>query len=398
MRDTMRSIYTTIIMSLILLSFSNELLAKTQTAKDDGKPISYDFGHQYKVQSKILGEERQLLIYVPEEYQTSTEKFPVVYLLEGQTHYKHATIAIEKVQETGWMPASIIVAIADNEGTNSRDYGKESDNFLRFINEEVQAFVAKKFRVNKYKTIFGHGGAGTFLLEAFIKNPAGFDNYIVANPFGLRKPTLSRFEDLLDKNKTLNQSLYFSVGTVLDNGSYNVEPLEELAELLKRKAPKTLQWTYEYLPLHGTYGSANVTLYNGLSKNFTFYQGPFINSHQEFIDGNKMAGVEAYFRERGKKYDISDEVTVGTFMGLGFMLLDSGHPKVAAELIIDAIKDRFPESVDLYRVLGRAYMKMEDKEKTIKTFETMILKAKQQKHPQLDRLESGLKKIKKSYK
>ncbi|NQZ80366.1 MAG: hypothetical protein HRT52_05060 [Colwellia sp.] len=391
----MRTIYLTIIMSIILLSFSNNLLAQEQAVKGNGKAIQYDFGHQYQVHSKILGEDRKLLIYVPEEYQKSADKFPVVYLLEGQLHYKHATIAIEKVQKTGWMPASIIVAITDNKGTNSRDYGKESDNFLRFINEEVQAFVAKKFRVNSYKTIFGHGAAGTFLLETFIKDPDGFENYIVANPFGLRKSILSRFENLLDKNKTLNQSLYFSVGTVLDNGSYNVEPVEELAELLKNKAPQSLQWTYEYLPLHGTFGSANVTLYNGLSKNFTFYQGPFIGSYQEFIDGNKMAGVEAYFRERGEKYDISDEVTMGTFMGLGFMLLDSGHPKVAAEILLDAIRDRFPESAQLYRVLGRAYMKMEDKEKTIKAYETMVLKAKQQKHPQLERFENALKWVKK---
>jgi predicted alpha/beta superfamily hydrolase len=381
-------------MSVSLLSFSNTLLAKEHFIKDNGTPITYNFGHQYTLQSKILGEDRKLLIYVPEEYQKSADKFPVVYLLEGQTHYKHATIAIEKVQKTGWMPASIIVAITDNKGTNSRDYGNESDNFIRFINEEVQAFVAKKFRVNSYKTIFGHGGAGTFLLETFIKDPSGFDNYIVANPFGLRKPILTRFENLLDKNKTLNQSLYFSVGTVLDNGSYNVEPVEELAELLKNKAPKSLQWTYEYLPLHGTFGSANVTLYNGLSKNFTFYQGPFIGSYQEFIDGNKMAGVEAYFRERGEKYDLSADVTMGTFMGLGFMLLDSGHPKVAVKLLLDAIKDRFPESVQLYRVLGRAYMKMEDKEKTIQAYETMVLKAKQQKHPQLDRFENTFKRVK----
>jgi hypothetical protein len=171
--------------------------------------------------------------------------------------------------------------------------------------------------------------------------------------------------------------------------------VEELAELLKNKAPKGLQWTYEYLPLHGTYGSANVTLYNGLSKNFTFYQGPFINSYQAYINGNEMEGVEAYFRERGEKYDISDEVTMETFMGLGFMLLDSGHPKVAVDLLLDTIKTRFPESAQLYRVLGRAYMKMEDKEKTIKAYETMVLKAKQQKHPKLERFESALERVKK---
>jgi len=388
----MQTIYLAIIMSAIL-SFSSNLLAEEHATKEHGKPIEYSFGHQYQLQSEILGEDRQLLIYVPEEYKSSNKKFPVVYVLEGDTHYKHATISVEKIQKSGWMPASIIVAITDNKNTNTRDYRNEREKFLQFINEEVQPFVGKNFRVNGYKTLFGHAMSGRFVLETFIKTPDEFDNYISANPYGL-KGLISEFEDLLSKNQALDQSLYFTMGTVLDNGSYNVDPAEELAKLLKNKAPKSLQWTYEYLPLHGSHSSANVTLYNGLSKNFTFFQGPFIGSYQEFVDGNKMAGVEAYFKERGNKYHISDEVTMGTFMGLGFMLLDGGHPNVAAEILIDAIKDRFPESIELYRVLGRAYMKMEDKEKTIKAYETMVLKAKQQKHPRLDGFESLLKQVK----
>lgn len=392
---TMRSIYLAIIMSVILFSFSNNLLAEEHAAKDNGKPITYNFGKQYQIQSKILGEDRQLLIYVPEEYQKSTEKFPVIYILEGDTHYKHATIAVEKVQKTGWMPASIIVAITDNEGTNTRDYVNESDNFLRFINQEVQSFVAQNFRVNGYKTLFGDNQSGTFVLETFIKDPDEFDNYIVSNP-RIRQGLITKFENLLDKNKTLNQALYFSMGTVLDNGSYNVEPAAALAELLKNKAPKSLQWKYQYLPLHGTFGAANVTLYDGLSENFTFFQGPFISSYQEFIDGNGMEGVEAYFRERGKKYHISDEVTIGSLMGLGFMLLDGGHPKEAVKVLLEAINNRYPESIQLYRVLGRAYLKLDDNKKAVEAYEKMVLKAKQKNHPQLDRFENLLERVRKT--
>jgi len=275
--------------------FSNNLLAQDQATKDIGKPITYNFGHQYQIQSKILGEERQLLIYVPEEYQKSTDKFPVVYVLEGQIHYKHATISVEKIQKSGWMPASIIVAITDNEGTNTRDYRNESDNFLRFINQEVQPFVAKNFRVNGFKTLFGHRDSGTFVLETFIKNPNEFDNYIAGNPY-FRKELITKFENFIEENKTLNQSLYFSMGTVLDNGSYNVKPAEELAELLKNKAPKSLQWKYQYLPLHGAHSSANVTLYDGLSVTFADYLGLPIYNYQDFIDVNGMEGVIAFFK------------------------------------------------------------------------------------------------------
>jgi predicted alpha/beta superfamily hydrolase len=378
-------------MSLALL-LSNHSLAKQPVAKDNGKAVTYNFGHQYQIQSKILGEERQLLIYVPEAYQKSAEKFPVIYILQGNVHYKHAVISAEKIQKSGWMPASIIVAIPDNEGTNTRDYKDESDNFLRFINQEVQAFVAKNFRVSGFKTLFGHMASGKFVLDTFLKNPDEFDIYISANPI-FRQETLTQFENFLDKKPSLDQALYFSMGTVLDNGSYNVEPATALAELLKNKAPESLQWKYQYLPLHGTYSSANVTLYDGLSETFTDYQGPFISSYQEFVDGNGMEGVKASYREIGKKYHISEEFDIGIFMNLGFMFMDSGHPKEAVELVVDGIKNYFPESIQLHRVLGRAYEKMGSNDQAFKTYEKMVLKAKQQNHPRLDGFENLLERF-----
>ena len=384
----MRSIYLAVIMFVTLLSFSVNVLAKEQAVKEIGKPIQYNFGHQYQIQSKTLEEERQLLIYVPDEYHKSTDKFPVIYILQGNIHYKHAVISAEKIQNSGWMPASIIVAIPDNAGTNTRDYRNESDNFLRFINQEVQPFVAKNFRVN------GHNASGKFVLDAFLKDPDEFDIYISANPI-FRQETITKFEDFLDDKKTLNQSLYFSMGTILDNGSYNVEPAVALAELLKKKAPKSLQWKYQYLPLHGTYSSANVTLYDGLSETFTDYQGPYISSYQEYLDGNGMEGVKASYREIGMKYHISDKLDIGIFMNLGFMFMDSGHPKEAVELVVDGINNYFPDSIQLHRVLGRAYEKMGDNEQAFKAYEKMVLKAKQQKHPRLDDFENQLERIRK---
>lgn len=388
----MRVILLTII-STIMLSFTNNLLAKEQSATEQGTPIQYNFGHQYQIHSKILSEERQLLVYVPEEYHQSMEKFPVLYLVQGNIHYKHAVISAEKIQKSGWMPASIVVAITEREGTTVRDFGNESDKFLNFINQEVKPFIAKNFRVNGFNMLFGHRTSGKFVLDTFMDDTEQFDIYITANA-RFRADTITKFEDFLrkNKNKEFHQALYFSMGTVVDNGPYNVEPAEELAKLLKNDAPESLQWKYEYLPLHGAYSSANVTLYNGLSETFSDYQGqPY--TYEEFLEIGGMEGIKAIFRERGKKYHISDKVEVNTFMGLGFSFLDNGHPEAAVELLKDALKNYHPESFQLYRVLGRAYMKMEDKENTIKSYETMVAKAKEQNDPQLDTWENLLERV-----
>jgi len=390
----MRSAYLAIIMSVTLFSFSSYLLAEEQVVKSIGNPIEYNFGHKYQIQSKILGEERQLLIYVPDEYRQSTDKFPVIYILDGNIHYKHAVVSVETLQKKGQIPASIIVAITDNKGTHRRDFVNERDNFSRFIKQEVQSFVAKKFRVNAYKTLFGHSRAGAFVLETFIKAPDSFDNYIAANPI-IRKELITKFEELLEKNKSGNQSLYFSMGGVHDVGPNALVLMNKLSEQLKSKAPKSLQWKYQYFPQHVHHTTPNVSLYEGLAVNFTDYQDPIISSCQKFVDGNGMEGVNAYFRKRAIKYYTNDKVTTNTIAGLGYAFMEGNNEKESVKLLLHVIKNIYPESIHLHRVLGNAYEKMASYEQALEIYEKMLLMANQQNKLGIDYYESQVDRVKK---
>jgi len=390
----MRSLQLAIIVSVALFSFPNSLSAADQAAKDNGTPIRYDFGHQYQLQSEILSEERQLLIYVPDGYQKSADKYPVVYILDGNIHYKHAVITVETLQKKGQMPASIIVAIPNNTGTLMRDFVTEGDNFLRFINHEVEPYIAQNFRVNGYKTLFGHARPGAFVLETFIKNPDGFDNYIAANPI-IEKELITKFEGLLHQNKTLNQSLFFSMGGVHDVGPKSVRLMNELAEVLKSHAPKTFQWAYRYMPQHVHHTSPIPSLYEGLALNFVDYQDPIISSYQKFVDGNGMEGVKAYFRKRALKYYTTDEVTTNTVAGLGFAFIEGNSEKEAVILLKDVLQNMHPQSIHLHRVLARAYEKMESYEQALRLYEKMIVMAKQQNKSGIDYYESQVERVKK---
>ena len=89
-----------------------------------GTPITYDAGIQYQIHSSILAEDRQLLIHLPEGYEDSETRYPVIYVLDGKGHFRHATTAVTLLESHDMMPQSIIVAIPNNRGTRSRDLGK----------------------------------------------------------------------------------------------------------------------------------------------------------------------------------------------------------------------------------------------------------------------------------
>ena len=384
-------IFRSIIIFALFGYFSSNIVAQNST----GTTITYNFGTQYQLQSKILGETRQLLIYVPEKYKKSTEKFPVIYVLDGDKHYKHAIVSAEKLQKNGLIPASIIVAIPDNKGTHMRDYTQDSDKFSRFLREEVQSFVTKNFRTNEYKTLYGHSRPGAFVLETFVKEPNAFNSYIAASPVTSKK-ILTKFEKLFDKNTMLNQTIYFTVGGIDNEGSRSVNLMKSLSDLLTKRAPKSLQWKHTHLTQHYHHTTSNGTFYDGLAESFTDYQDPIISSYQQYLDGNGMDGIKAYFKKRALKYYTDEKITVNAIAGFGFTFMFDNKAQQAVDLLLDDIKNNHPTSIKLYGVLSAAYRTLGLKDKTLKVLEKMVSMAKQQNDPQLDRYESSLKRFKKS--
>ncbi len=77
----MRYLNLLIITALTTAVVGNSTLAVAQ----EGEPITVDVGKRYQINSAILGEQRDLLIHLPEGYQQSDGKYPVIYVLDGDT-------------------------------------------------------------------------------------------------------------------------------------------------------------------------------------------------------------------------------------------------------------------------------------------------------------------------
>lgn len=234
------------------------------------KPITIEIGTHYKLQSSVLKEERSLLIHLPESYKGSKRKYPVIYVLDGYNHFHHATTASTILQNNEKMPESIIVAIPNNQGTRRRDLGRERNNFKKFIKEEIIPFVEKNYRTSNHKTIFGHSMAGAFVLNYLATEPELFNNYIAASPVIqiFNSELLTKFQELFKSKKTLNKSLYFTLTGVDAEGQRATDALNQFVSLLKKNAPKTLKWKYNYIENQVHMTTPYLTVYEGFSMVF----------------------------------------------------------------------------------------------------------------------------------
>ncbi|MCR4396427.1 MAG: esterase family protein, partial [Candidatus Saccharicenans sp.] len=90
-----RQVISLITLSIILLSFIRAGFAETGI-------INGQVLEGLTVQSKILGKEVRYTIYLPPDYQTSSRRYPVVYLLHGYTD-----------NDTGWLQFGEVNLTAD---------------------------------------------------------------------------------------------------------------------------------------------------------------------------------------------------------------------------------------------------------------------------------------------
>ena len=182
----------------------------------------------YSIHSEVLGEDRNVLIYLPPSYGTEANRerrYPVLYLLDGPAYF-HATTGIAyHLGDAGAavqrIPEHIVVAIRNirtsTNATRTRDMtpshmtsGLYSENsggaayFRAFLESELIPQIDSRFRTQTKRILVGHSLAGLFTLDTLIERPQLFAAYIAIDP------TASWDDNLLSrklKSRTGEQSL-----------------------------------------------------------------------------------------------------------------------------------------------------------------------------------------------
>ncbi len=185
----------------LALLFSSVLAFSQQ--KKAAKPVEskpFVLGLIEEINSKELGEKRLLNIYLPEGYdQNDTTRYPVVYLLDGSADedFIHV-VGLYQFNNFSWInrvPKSIIVGIANIDRKRDFTYptsiaadqkryptAGKSENFIRFMEKELQPYIQNKFKTNSSKTLIGQSLAGLLATEVFLKKPELFNEYIIISP------------------------------------------------------------------------------------------------------------------------------------------------------------------------------------------------------------------------
>lgn len=216
-------------------------------------------GETFTIDSKILGEKRRINVYIPSIYLESPDtKLPVLYMPDGgmAEDFLHVAGLVQVSVGNQTMRPFLLVGIENTErrrdmtGPTENEEDKKiavrvggSEKFRKFLKDELMPQIKERYHTTNETAIVGESLAGLFVMETFFLEPDLFDTYIALDPslWWNNQKLVKTADKKLQSQPKLKKNLYFASSD--EKGISDIT--QQLAEILGKYAPSTLNWHYE---------------------------------------------------------------------------------------------------------------------------------------------------------
>jgi predicted alpha/beta superfamily hydrolase len=195
------------------------------------------------ISSKYLPRKRDIIVWLPPDYEESKQRYPVFYMHDGQNLMDKATAfsgeewrvdeAAQKLIQSGDVVPLIIVGVYHTEdrfdeytqvkdtGESAQHGGGNADAYGKFLVEELKPMIDRTFRTKTGPESTGLGGSslgGLVTLHLGLKYPNIFRRLAVVSPsvFWGNKDILARVKALKRKQPL---KIWVDIGTEESKGS-----------------------------------------------------------------------------------------------------------------------------------------------------------------------------------
>ena len=370
----MNRIFRTDLKGIFLLIGITIFLLPSLSAQEDGEEIV--IGNYYKLDSKILGEERTLLVHLPQGYHQTDADYPVVYLLYGDqvtTYFAEAVAILDRLGQTGRIPPMILVSVMNKD--RYRDLlplypdGSRTGigNFQKFFSEELFPWVEGNYRTKSYRILVGPQAGGNFGLHTLASKPELFDAFILNNPFrwvGGRDLLLVETEWYFVNHQTIRKFIYITYDADDELDKEGIKYLMNFNELVDTTQPDGFSLELNFREHHDEFIQP-FGLREGIKKLFVDYPFP----EDLVIEGLK--DIAAYYGKLSAEYGFSIDVPEHVLTIQSDKLTDRGKTEEALAIWHYMI-DHYPRPGNAYWRLANYHRERENKELAIEYFKKLI--------------------------
>ena len=272
---------------------------------NEGVEVSIPVARAFTIESKVLAEERQVLVNLPREYEDGEDRYPVLIVLDGSPFM---AIFAQLSQLDRDIPAFIIAAVPNVDRLRDLSHRNvagiwptsgRGNAFLEFLTDELVPWLDDEFRTTGYRVITGNSAAGRYSTFALLKAPETFDAAIA------RSPTVGTdyemIESLVEKSRAADIQGEHFLFVVYGSHDYPVVTTyaERLVRLLENRAPSWLRFEREVIENTGHFQFASIN--SGLHALFAENSFP---TERFLLEGSNAVAAHAGLLSARFKTDI----------------------------------------------------------------------------------------------
>ena len=326
-----------------------------------------------------INEDRTIWIHTPPEYNTSSDRYPVLYLLDGGSHFKYVSEMVDYLSgfESNYISKMIVVAIPNTD--RGRDFTptfnlKENreasvdngaEKFLGFIKDELVPYIDKTYRTQPYRILEAHSLGGLFGIYANETSPDLFQASIIISPAltgGENKEKVMKdFVSYLKGNGDVQKKFFITIG------SEGTQAVDLLTKQLKAYTTKSFQWSFKQYSDENHFSVPYKSMYDGL-------RFIYANWHIEvFLNFEKIqyADIKNHFDKLSEEFGYTISPDEEFLNQCGYQQLNFKHLEQAIEIFKQNIK-LHPNSFNVYDSMGEAYLANGQKDLAIENYEKSI--------------------------
>ena len=235
------------------------LLGAVPASAQTPEPTPIVIGQSYSLPSVVMGQPREINVWLPPGHGEDGRRYPVLYVLDGgQTQdFHHISGLAQLGTVNGSTRDVIVVGVASMDRRNElalrssnpdlmAQYPTQGDSarFRSFLAEEVIPFVEATFATDGTSALMGESLAGLFVVETALKTPSLFDAYVAISPslWWDDGELAGQAASLLAAHPPGPRTLMLSIA---DEGGEMQAAMDMLVAALRSSAPADLTWTYD---------------------------------------------------------------------------------------------------------------------------------------------------------
>jgi len=320
------------------------------------------------ISSKILGEDREIRIQLPTQYDVNIEqKYQVLYLLDGSSNLSHTSGTLDFLVGYAQAPQLIIVAITHKQRsldlTPTAEPKDELPNgggekFLDFIEQELMPHINKTYRTQPFNLIAGHSLGGLLVMHSLATRPHLFQAHFAFSPslYWDDKIVLKQVKKFLSSRKSFNNFLYMNMGNEgIERGDENGMAMRngviELASQLDAFSPEGFRFKADIFEQENHQTTPIIGQFHAYRSLYPNWELPW----QSFESG--LSKIKAHYAMLTTRYGYQITPFQYQVNDAGyFQLLEKNNVEEAVKLFEFNVEN-FPQCANCYDSLADGYEK-----------------------------------------